>query len=91
MSKVIRMTGHVADVAGEPNKEVIEAVERMLDEARHGKIQHIICITSDGKHPPQDFYAGSGEPTQVMTMVGIMELCKHTILMNFYDEERSDT
>lgn len=78
----------LADAKGEnpaPNQSVIEALETMLREARDGQIQHLAAAYSDGASPPTDLYAGNGTPAAVSMLIGGMELCKHTMLMNQYN------
>lgn len=83
---VVNMSGRQASAAMQPNKPIIEALEKILAEAREGRVQHLAGAYSDGISPPSDFYIGGGEPEQAMMLIGALELCKHTMLMCQYQE-----
>mgnify|MGYP007011825765 CR=1 FL=1 len=89
MTKVVSLTGNVSALAQEPQPQVIEALEKLLDEAKSGRIQHIAAVYTDGAAMPMDIYAGTGEPDHVLRLVGSMELCKHTMLMGMFQETTS--
>lgn len=83
---VVNLGGRQAAVARQPNPDVIQALEILLQEARDGQIQHLVAIHSDGVSAPVDFYVGSGEPAHVLGLIGGMELCKQTMLMEWSTE-----
>jgi hypothetical protein len=91
MSNVVTMSGKTPAVAQEPNAKIIAALEQMLQEAKDGRIQQLAAIYSDGAAPPSDLYVGSGEPVHAMALIGGLELCKHTMLMSFYQDSAADT
>lgn len=86
MTNIVTLGGGQASIAMQPNQDVIKALEQMLDDAKAGRIQHIIAIHSDGKSMPFDLYQGSGEPWQVAALLGAMDLCKFTILTEWFRE-----
>lgn len=86
MSKVVTLGGNQSAAALEPQKAIIEAIEKMLAEAKAGNIQHLIAVFTDGRSAPVDLYQGSGEPWHVAALIGGMELCKHTMLMSQFQE-----
>lgn len=79
MSKVVGLTGGVSASAMQPNKDVIECCEKLLDEAKAGRMQHIAAVFGDGTHPPADCYAGSGEVAHVMMIIGGLVVCQMTL------------
>lgn len=89
MSKVVTLAGNQAAASLEPRKEIIEALEEVLAQAKEGRVQHIVIVYSDGQTPPVDIYQGSGEPHHVSTLIGGMELCKLTMLMSNFKEHIS--
>lgn len=91
MSNVVTMSGKTAAAALEPNAQIVKALEEILEEAKSGRIQHLVAVFSDGAAPPSDLYIGSGEPQHVMVLIGGMELCKHTMLMSQYQESAANT
>ena len=88
MSKVVTLVGNQAASALEPRKEIIKALEEVLAQAKEGRVQHIVVVYSDGQSPSVDLYQGSGEPQQVASLIGGMELCKHTMLMSQFHESQ---
>jgi hypothetical protein len=86
MSNVVTLAGQQAAAALEPRKEIIDALEDILAQAKEGRVQHIVVVFSDGLTAPADLYQGSGEPHQVYTLIGGMELCKLTMLMSNFHE-----
>lgn len=91
MTNIVNLSGKQATEAAVPNPEVIKAIEELLQLAQDGQIQHFIAVFSDGKGPPCDLYAGAGEARHAMALIGGMELCKHTMLMSFYQETMRHT
>ena len=87
MSKVVSFgSGGQSAAALEPQPTIIEALEKILAEAKDGRVQHLAIIYSDGRSAPVDLYQGSGEPEHVSTLIGGMELCKLTMLMSQFRE-----
>jgi hypothetical protein len=86
MSKIITFAGTQLAAALEPQPAIIAAIEHMLEEAKAGRIQHLVAVFNDGHSTPIDLYQGSGEPWHVAALIGGMELCKHTMLRSMDGE-----
>lgn len=84
-AKVVTLDGKHAAVGGEPNPNVIATLEEMLQHAKDGRIQHLVAVFGDGVAPPNDLYVGSGEAAHVMSLIGGIDLCKHTLLTDLYE------
>lgn len=86
MSDVVNIIGGPATKAGVPNAAVIELLRDLLMQAEAGKIQHIGVVWLGPDLIPMDAYSGGGDPFEVVTLVGSLELLKHTVLAQLKDQ-----
>lgn len=85
MADIVDMGGRSSSKAAQPNRSVIDFLEKLLTQARDGQVQHIIACWLDANGIPTDAYAGGGHPMEIVPLIGSMELCKHTILAQMKD------
>jgi hypothetical protein len=86
MTNVIAITGDIPMQAAQPNQQVIDFLEDLLDWAKEGRVQAIATAWLEADGTPMDAYMPSGATfAQVMPLIGSLDLCKHTLLMNMYE------
>lgn len=77
MGKVIGLSGYEVAAEGNPNENLIEALEGMLEQAKAGKLQGVVCATLYDDTTAS--YAMAGV-LGTYSLIGALDVCKARLI-----------
>lgn len=80
MTNVVGIYGNSPIAAAQPQPELIAFIERLLDVAKSGHLQHLAAVWIDKTGFVGDGYAPGAAPEDLIPLIGGMEVAKFSML-----------